>query len=135
MEANSNPGLKVIPKTTLWTGRVISAIVVLFMLFDSITKIMQVPEVMETSAKFGYPASMIPEIGTILFICIVLYVFPRTSILGAILMTGYFGGAVEANMRTGAPLFSNVLFPVYFGILLWVVLYLRSKNLLKIMPV
>jgi len=110
-----------------WTGRIISGIVVAFLLFDSITKIMLNPYVVKASANLGYGAGSIQAIGIILLTCVVVYVIPRTSILGAVLLTGYLGGAVEANLRAGTPLFSNLLFPVYFGILVWAGLYLRNR--------
>ena len=111
-----------------WTGRIISGFAVLFMLFDSITKILQTPYVIKASANLGYPASDIPVIGMILLRCVVVYVIPRTLIIGAVLLTGYLGGAVESNLRIGTPLFSNILFPVYFGILVWTGLYLRNRR-------
>ena len=120
---------------SLWTGRIISAMVVLFLLFDSITKIMEVSAVMKASTRIGYSAGTIPVIGIILLVSVVVYVIPRTSILGAILLTGYLGGAVATNIRIGAPLFSNVLFPVYFGILVWAGLYLRNQNLRRFIPI
>lgn len=112
----------------VWTGRVLSGIAVLFMLFDSITKIIQVPEVLKASANLGYGAGTIQIVGIILLACVVVYVIPRTSIIGAVLLTGYLGGAVEANLRAGTPLFSNLLFPVYFGIVVWAGLYLRNRR-------
>ena len=114
-----------------WTGRIISGLVVVFLLFDSITKIMLNPYVLKASANLGYGAGSIQAIGIILLACVVIYVIPRTSILGAVLLTGYLGGAVEANLRAGTPLFSNLLFPVYFGILVWAGLYLRSSRVRK----
>ncbi len=113
---------------TVWTGRVISGICVAFMLFDSITKIMLVPAVLKASANLGYGPNSILVVGIVLLTCVVIYVIPRTSILGAVLLTGYLGGAVDANLRAGTPLFSNLLFPVYFGILVWAGLYLRSRR-------
>ncbi len=112
----------------VWTGRIISGIVVLFLLFDSITKIMQNLYVLKASANLGYGAGSIQVIGIILLTCVVVYVIPWTSILGAVLLTGYLGGAVDANLRAGTPLFSNLLFPVYFGILVWAGLYLRQHR-------
>lgn len=112
----------------VWTGRIISGLVVVFLLFDSITKIMEVPAVLKASANLGYGAGSIQAVGTILLACVVVYVIPRTSILGAVLLTGYLGGAVDANLRAGTPLFSNMLFPVYFGILVWAGLYLRNRR-------
>ncbi|HUI31952.1 MAG TPA: DoxX family protein [Candidatus Acidoferrales bacterium] len=112
----------------VWTGRIITGIVVLFMLFDSITKILKVDAVVKASAQLGYSANTIMAVGIILFACLVVYLYPRTAILGAVLLTGYLGGAVEANLRVGTPLFSNILFPVYFGILVWAGLYLRNSR-------
>jgi len=112
----------------VWTGRIVSGIVVAFLLFDSITKIMLNPYVVKASASLGYGAGSIQAIGIILLTCLVVYVIPRTSILGSVLLTGYLGGAIDANLRAGTPLFSNLLFPVYFGILVWAGLYLRSRR-------
>ncbi len=129
-----------IGRGAVWTGRILSGLVVLFMLFDSITKITMNPYVVKASAKLGYPVSAIPVIGMILLACVVLYVIPRTSVIGAVLLTGYLGGAVATNLRIGAPLFSNLLFPVYFGIVVWAGLYLRNRrvrelfSLLFVMP-
>ncbi len=111
-----------------WTGRIISGMVVTFLLFDSITKLLKVDAVVKASEQMGYPVGLLSVVGTILLVCVVVYVYPRTSILGAVLLTGYLGGAVEVNLRAGTPLFSNVLFPVYFGILVWAGLYLRQRQ-------
>ncbi len=126
------PTIQHISKKTLWTGRILSGIAILFMLFDSVTKILRVDEVVKASAKFGYPVSLLSTIGVILLVCLVVYIIPRTSILGALLITGYLGGAVEANLRVGAPLFSNALFPIYFAILVWGGLYLREQRVREI---
>ena len=80
------------------------------------------------SAQFGYPTGLLSTIGIILLVCLVIYVVPRTSVLGALLITGYLGGAVEANLRIGTPLFSNALFPVYFAVLVWGGLFLREQR-------
>jgi len=119
---------------TVWTGRIISSFAVLFLLFDSVTKIMQNPYVLKASANLGYGAGSIQTIGIILLSCVVVYVIPRSSILGAVLLTGYLGGAVDANLRAGTPLFSNLLFPVYFGILVWTGLYLRNRRVREFFP-
>ncbi len=116
-------------KNIVWTGRVISALAVLFMLFDSVTKILKVDAVMKATVQLGYPAETISVIGVILLCCVIFYVIPRTSILGAILITGYLGGAVATNLRIGTPIFSNALFPVYFGVAVWAGLYLRDLRL------
>jgi DoxX-like family len=119
----------------LWAGRIMSALPVLFLLFDGVIHIMRIPPVVEAFAKLGYSISLAIPLGIIEIVCIVLYVIPRTSVLGAVLLTGYLGGAVATNLRTGAPFFSNVLFPVYVGVLLWGGLYLRDNALRAVFPV
>jgi hypothetical protein len=121
-------------KTSLWAGRIISGLVVLFMLFDSGIKLMKLAPAVEGTAKLGYPVSVVLPIGIVLFVCTVLYAIPRTSILGAILLTGYLGGAVASNVRMGNPLFGYVLFPVYVGVLLWLGLFLRDARLRALIP-
>jgi hypothetical protein len=121
-------------KTSLWVGRVISALVVLFLLFDSAIKLMRLAPAVEGTAKLGYPESVVLPLGIVLFACTVLYAIPRTSILGAILLTGYLGGAVATNVRVGNPLFGYVLFPVYVGVLLWLGLLLRDVRLRALIP-
>ena len=96
------------------------------MLFDNITKIMKTPQAVEGTTKLGYSVNMIPVIGIILLILMMLYVIPRTSIFGAILLTGYLGGAVASNLRIVNPLFSNTLFPIYFAVILWGGIYLQN---------
>ena len=130
METTQKPA----SKKAVWTGRALTGVAVAFMLFDSITKILKVDAVVKASAQFGYPVSLLSAIGIILLCCIVVYVIPRTSILGALLITGYLGGAVEANLRIGTPLFTNALFPVYFAVLVWAGLFLRDKELWNILP-
>ena len=115
-------------KKALWTGRVLTGIAVAFMLFDSITKILKVDAVVKASEQFGYPVSLLSTIGVILLVCLIIYVIPRTSLIGALLITDYLGGAVEANLRVGTPLFSNALFPVYFAVLVWGGLFLREQR-------
>ena len=119
----------------LWVGRIMSALPVLFLLFDAVIHVMRIPPVVEGFAKLGYSISLAIPLGIIEIVCLVLYVIPRTSVLGAVLLTGYLGGAVATNLRTGAPLFSNVLFPVYVGVLLWGGLYLRDNSLRAVFPV
>jgi hypothetical protein len=121
-------------KTSLWAGRVISALVVSFLLFDSAIKLMRLAPAVEGTAKLGYPESVVLPLGIVLFACTVLYAIPRTSILGAVLLTGYLGGAVATNVRVGNPLFGYVLFPVYVGVLLWLGLLLRDPRLRALIP-
>lgn len=118
-----------ISKKGRWAGRILSVLVVLFLVFDSVTKVLKLAFVMEASAQFGYPARLIPVIGTILLVFTAIYVIPRTSILGALLLTAYLGGAVEAQLRIGSPLFSQTLFPVYFCVFVWAGLFLRDARL------
>jgi hypothetical protein len=121
-------------KKSLWAGWIITALVALFLTFDGVTKVIQLPAVMEATAKAGYPTNLIFPIGVVLLVCTALYLIPSTSILGAILLTGYLGGAVEANLRAGSPIFSLVLLPVYFGVLVWAGIYLRDDRLRALIP-
>jgi hypothetical protein len=123
-----------VPAAKVWTGRVISALVIIFLLFDSVSKIMKMANVVEQSAKLGFDATAVVQIGVILLICTVLYIIPRTAILGAILLTGYLGGAVCTSLRAGAPL-PLILFPFVFGVIVWVPLYLRESRLRALIPV
>ncbi len=117
----------------LWTGRILSAIPVLFLLMDGIMKLAKPAPVVEAMAQIGYPASLAVGLG-ILLLSVVLYLLPRTSVLGAILLTGYLGGAISAHLRVGNPLFSHILFPAYVGLLLWVGLFLRDPRLQGLVP-
>lgn len=120
-------------KGSLWAGRTITALVLLFLLFDGITKVLKVPAVLAASAQLGYPVSAIPGIGIVLLVCTAFYVIPRTAVLGAILLTGYLGGAVASNARIGSPLF-NTLFPIGFGVLIWAGIFLREARLRALVP-
>lgn len=119
---------KTISKGALWTGWILSGIVILFMLFDGISKLIKPVEVVEGSLALGYAEHHIVPIGILALISTVLYAIPRTSILGAVLLTGFFGGAIATQLRVDAPLFSNTLFAVYLGILAWAGLWLRSEK-------
>ena len=121
-------------KKRVWTGRIISALVVLFLLFDSAIKLMKLPPAVEGTARLGYPVTLVLPIGLVLLICVVIYVIPSTSVVGAILLTGYLGGAVASNVRIGNPLFGYVLFPVYVAVLLWTGLLLRDDRLGELVP-
>jgi hypothetical protein len=103
---------------SLWAGRIMSGFVVLFLLFDGLMKLVKPAFVVEATVRLGYPESTIVGIGIVLLACTALYLFPRTAVLGAILLTGYLGGAVATHVRVGEGLFS-VLFPVFFGVLIW----------------
>jgi hypothetical protein len=113
-----------------WTGFVMSALVVLFLLMDAGMKLAAVQPVLEAGQQIGFPgASMARKLGALLLVCTLLYVWPRTSVLGAILVTAFLGGAVATHVRLGNPLFSHVLFGVYVGVLLWGGLLLRDPRL------
>ncbi|UVK39694.1 DoxX family protein [Mesorhizobium sp. AR10] len=120
----------------LWTGRVLGAIIVLFMIFDGVIKLPPLDVVTQTMVPLGWPAdaNVARLLGIVGLISIALYALPRTSALGAILLTGYLGGAIATNMRIGSPLFSHTLFGVYLGIILWGGLYLRDPRVRALIP-
>ncbi|HWF46139.1 MAG TPA: DoxX family protein [Bryobacteraceae bacterium] len=116
------------------TGWIITGLIAAFMLFDVVGKFAKPAAVIEAFARTGWPVELAALIGAILLTCTVLYVIPRSSSLGAVLLTGYLGGAVATNLRLENPLFTNTLFPVYFGILIWVALLLREPRIGKVFP-
>jgi len=118
-----------------WTGRVLSGLVIVFLMFDGAIKLVPWPIVTETMDKMGYGSSetLARSLGLITIVCTVLYSIPPTSILGAILLTGYLGGAVASHVRAGHEPF-NIAFPVIFGVLLWLGLYLRDRRLRVLVP-
>jgi len=118
----------------LWAGRIVSALVVLFMLFDSIIKLIKIEPVVQSFAQLGYPDRLAGSVGIIELICIALYTIPRTSVLGAVLLTGIMGGAIASHMRVGNPLFSHILFGVYLGGLAWLGLFLRDERVRTLIP-
>ena len=122
-------------KAQKWTGYVLSTVVVLFLLMDSVMKLLKLPVVLDASAKLGFSAPVTFTIGVILLCCLILYTIPHTSFLGAILLSAYLGGAVCTHLRLGNPLFSHILFPTYLGIMLWLGLYLREPRLRALFPV
>ena len=119
----------------LWAGRILSVLPALFLLMDGVMKVMKPDFVVKATVELGYPEDVIFGLGIVVLICVILYIIPQTSILGAILLTGYLGGAVASHLRHGDPLFSHVLSPVYFAILLWGGLYLREPRLAALVPV
>jgi hypothetical protein len=121
-------------KAQIWIGRTLSVFVVLFMVFDAATKLIKTPQDLEATARLGYPERLIVPIAIIALVCTTLYSIPRTSILGAILLTAYLGGAVASQVRAGSPFFSEALFPVYVGLLVWLGLYLRDDRLRVLVP-
>jgi hypothetical protein len=121
-------------KGVLWTGRVISTLCILFFIFDGVTKVMQESHVMDAMAKGGYQPEVAVPLGITLLICTALYAIPRTSILGAVLLTGWLGGATDSMVHMNAP-GHPYLFPVVFGILVWLGLYLRENRLHQLLPI
>ena len=120
-----------VAKASLWTGRIMSAIPVLLMLFSGVVKLLKPAPVLQGMAKFGYPESLIVVLGIIEILCVLVYLIPRTSILGAILMTGYLGGATATNVRVSDP--SSVI-TVLLGVFVWGGLYLRDVQLRDLIP-
>lgn len=112
-----------------WTGWVISGLVILFMIFDGVAKIMQIAPVLEATQRLGIPPHTVVGIGLVLLICTFIYAIPQTAVLGAILLTGFLGGAVAIHVRAGSGVFP-IVFSVAFGVLAWVGLILRERRLL-----
>jgi DoxX-like family len=111
----------------LWSGRILSGLIALFLLFDAAGKFMKPVQVVQACARLGWPMNLVNLLGVLLLICTILYLIPRTSILGAILLTGYLGGAVAINLRAGSPIL-EAIFPIIFGILAWAGVYLRDHR-------
>ncbi|HTF65186.1 MAG TPA: DoxX family protein [Edaphobacter sp.] len=120
-------------KGMLWTGRVLSGLMALFFVFDGVGHLMKPAPVVEAFARLGYPLSASVGIGVLALICTAIYVTPRTSVLGAILLTGYLGGAVSTHVRAGSTLFERI-FPVILGALVWVGIFVRDAGLRKLIP-
>jgi hypothetical protein len=127
--SNAIPGPR--SRNAIWGGRVLSGLAVAFMLFDGGIKLVPLPVVTETMTQIGWPATpeMARGLGVLGLVCAAIYAFPRTSLIGAILLTGYLGGAIATQLRIGAPLFSHVLFGVYLGVMVWGGLLLRDGRL------
>jgi hypothetical protein len=115
----------------VWLGRIISGLMILFMLFDGGIKLLKMPAAVEGTARLGYPTSLVQPIGILALVCALLYAIPRTSVLGAILLTGYLGGATATQVRVQDPWF---LFPVVLGMLIWAGLYFRDERLRALVP-
>ncbi len=121
-------------KKSVWAGRIITGLVAAFLVFDAVIHIMKPAPVVEAFAKLNFPIRFAVPLGIIELVCILLYVIPRTSILGAIFLTGYLGGAIAIQLPTGNPFFGEVLFPVYIAVFLWGGIYLRDERLRTIVP-
>jgi hypothetical protein len=140
MSAATQPNMHMGPppaslsKAAIWTGRIISGFVTAFMIFDGVIHILRPAPVVEAFAKLNFPLRFAVPLAVIELLALLLYVIPRTAILGAILLTAYYGGAVAIQLPTGNSLFGEILFPVYFGILLWAGIYLRDEKLRALIP-
>jgi hypothetical protein len=121
--------------TRIRIGQGISALVIAFVIFDTVLHLINIPLVQKASAELGLPVGLAPAIGIIELLCVLLYAIPATSVLGAILLTGYLGGAVAAQLRVGNPLFGQILFPIYIGLMVWGGLWLREPRLSKLIPI
>jgi hypothetical protein len=119
------------PGKTIWLGRVLTGLSALFMLFDGVMKIVKPPQVLEANVRLAYPLSSLSGVGVALLVCTLIYLIPRTSMVGAVLLTGYLGGAVASNVRAGSGWFET-LFPVLFAALVWAGVGLRDRRLLDL---
>jgi hypothetical protein len=119
---------------SLWAGRILSALSVLFLLFDAVGHFVQPAAVVDAFNRLNFPLSLSVPLGIISLICVIVYAIPQTSILGAILLTGYLGGAVATHFRVRDPLFDTI-FPIIFGVLVWAGVYLRDARLRALMPI
>ena len=122
------------PGTRPWAGWVMSALPAAFLLLDAAMKFVKPEPVLKGTVELGYPESVILPLGVVLLASTLLYLIPQTAVLGAILLTGYLGGAVATHVRVGHPLLTHTLFPVYFGALLWGGLLLRDRRLRELLP-
>ena len=120
-------------KGQLWAGRILTGIAILFFLFDAISKLLKPAAVVEATVALGYKETAIVPIGVALLVCTLLYAIPRTSVLGAVLLTGYLGGAVASNVRAETPLF-NLVFPILFAVIAWGGVWLRNSRLRELIP-
>lgn len=122
-----------VSKGALWAARIISGLVALFLLLDGGMKLVKPAFVVTETMRLGYPERVIVPLGVVLIVCTILYLIPKTAVLGAILLTGYLGGAVATHVRAGEPVFS-VVFAIVFGVLVWLGLYLRNPTLRLLIP-
>jgi hypothetical protein len=122
-----------VSKGTLWASRIVSGFVALFFLLDGAMKLVKPEFVVKETIRLGYRESTIVPLGVVLIVCTILYLIPRTAVLGAILLTAYLGGAVATHVRAGEPVFS-IVFAIVFGVLVWLGLYLRNPTLRLLVP-
>jgi hypothetical protein len=128
-------GIQAESKAMLWTGRVLSGLAIAFLLMDGVMKFFLdklPPEVLEANASLQWPMKKMTTVGTILLVCTLLYAIPRTTLLGAVLLTGYLGGAIASHVRVSNPLWTHTLFPIYIAVFVWLGFYLRNPEFRKI---
>jgi DoxX-like family len=113
---------------------VLTTIVALFLTFDTVLKVLQLGPAVKATTDLGYPTATLLPLGIVELVCLALYLVPQTSVLGAILLTGYLGGAIATHVRAGSPMFSHTLFPLYVALMLWGGLYLREPRLAELLP-
>ena len=132
--ANSHGSLAPARSSTkaVWARRILSALPVVFLTFDTAIKVFQLPVAVEATTQLGFTAGAVLAVGIVEAVCLVLYLVPRTAVLGAVLWTGYFGGAIATHVRASSPLFTHTLFPIYVAVLLWAGLWLRDGRLRRI---
>lgn len=126
--------IAIVPQRRPWAGYILSGLPTLFLLFDAVLKLIKPADVITATVELGYKENVIVPLGIVLLISTILYVIPRTTVLGAILLTGYLGGAVATHVRLGNPWTTHILFPVYLGIMIWLGLYLRYRPIRNIIP-
>jgi len=131
---NTENDTRSVSKGRLWTGWILSALPALMLIMGGIMDLMKPDFVVKTTVEMGYPEGVITGLGIVVLICVILYLIPNTAVLGAILLTGYLGGAVATHVRHGDPFFANVLAPVYFAIVVWAGVYLREPRLSALVP-
>jgi hypothetical protein len=125
------PDVSTNPTTLIWAGRVLSGLVIAFLLMDAVMKLVPVKPVLDTMQTLGFNSTdaLARGLGILLVVCTALYAFPKTALLGALLLTGYLGGAIAIQLRAGNPLFSHILFGGYVGILMWAGLLIRNGQI------
>ena len=125
--------MEAISASQLWAGRILSGLVVVFLLLDAVGKLLRIAPVVEGTIRMGYAESAVFTLGVLLLVGVVLYVIPRTSLVGAIYLTAFLGGAFATHFRVGSPLFTHILFSVYVAAFLWGGLALRDPRLLALL--
>jgi hypothetical protein len=126
--------IQTVSTPAVWAGRIIGGIAVAFLIFDSVGKLLEVQPVIEGTRQLGYSEDVVFSLGVTLLGCVLLYLVPQTSLLGAVLLTAYLGGAVATHVRVDNPLFTHTLFPTYVAALLWGALFLCDARLRVFLP-